>query len=68
MDLLGPPSQIIQLVKGDAFYYLLEVARGRGFVLIVFNKFSDDIRYERAVFFFNEDGVLEQFSTSGHVD
>ena len=68
LDLLGPPSQIIQLNKGEAYYYLKEVALGKGYVLIVYNKFSEAIRYERAVFFFDKSGTLEQFSTSDGVN
>jgi len=68
LDLLGPPSQIIQLNKGEAYYYLKEVAQGRGFVLIVYNKFSEVVHYERAVFFFDESGTLEKFSASKVVD
>jgi hypothetical protein len=57
-ELLGPPSQIISLASGTAFYYLREERRGRGFILIVYNQGTQEIRYDRAVFFFDRNGIL----------
>jgi outer membrane protein assembly factor BamE (lipoprotein component of BamABCDE complex) len=57
-ELLGPPSQIISLASGTAFYYLREERRGRGFILIVYNQGTQTIRYDRAVFFFDRNGIL----------
>ena len=57
-ELLGPPSQIISLASGTAFYYLREERRGKGFILIVYNQGTQTIRYDRAVFFFDQDGIL----------
>ncbi len=64
LALLGPPSQIIALQEREVFYYLKEVAKRKGAVLIVYNKLDEIVRYERAVFFFDENGQLEQFSIS----
>ena len=64
LKLLGPPSQIIQLADRQVFYYLLEKTRGRTSIYIVYNRIVSTTTYDRAVFFFNESGVLEQFSFS----
>ncbi len=64
LELLGPPSQIIALHGREVFYYLKEVAKRKGTILIVYNKLDETVHYERAVFFFDEDGLLEQFSIS----
>ncbi|UCH72730.1 MAG: hypothetical protein JSU82_10095 [Rhodospirillales bacterium] len=56
--LLGPPSQIISLASGTAFYYLREERKGSGFILIVYNQGTQTIRYDRAIFFFDESGIL----------
>jgi hypothetical protein len=46
------------LASGTAFYYLREERRGRGFILIVYNQGTQEIRYDRAVFFFDRNGIL----------
>jgi len=61
-ELLGPPSQILSLANGTAFYYLREQRRGRGFVLIIYNQGTQEIRYDRAVFFFDRNGVLTNYA------
>lgn len=58
VEFLGPPSQIISLASGTAFYYLREERRGQGFILIIYNQGTQEIRYDRAVFFFDNDGIL----------
>jgi outer membrane protein assembly factor BamE (lipoprotein component of BamABCDE complex) len=55
---LGPPSQIISLQNGTAFYYLFEHAQGNGLILGVYNRFETQTNYDRAVFFFDQNGVL----------
>jgi outer membrane protein assembly factor BamE (lipoprotein component of BamABCDE complex) len=61
---LGPPSQLIALGDQTVFYYLLEMRRTRSAVLIVYNRTRTDIRYDRAIFFFDKEGRLTEFSTS----
>jgi hypothetical protein len=59
---LGPPSQLISLGERSVFYYLREETRGRAAVLVFYNRMSEDIRYETAVFFFDAKGVLTDWA------
>jgi hypothetical protein len=58
LELLGPPSQLISLGEETAFYYMLEETREKGLVLLVYNSRKEQTRYDRAVFFFDAQGVL----------
>jgi outer membrane protein assembly factor BamE (lipoprotein component of BamABCDE complex) len=66
MDLLGPPSQIIALEEETAFYYLFERTEGEGYILVLYNRFTIDARYDRAVFFFDDNDVLREYATHIH--
>ncbi len=61
---LGPPSQLINLGDQLVFYYLRERVRGRGMILIVYNQSREEIVYDRAIFFFDKKGILQDFSYS----
>ncbi len=61
---LGPPSQMIDLGRRTVFYYLLEETTTRALSLIFYSKRESGIRYDRAVFFFSPDGVLEEYALS----
>lgn len=63
MDLLGPPSQVISMDGESALYYLFEHSDGEGLILIVYNRFRIDTRYDRAIFFFDENDVLTEYAT-----
>ncbi len=63
MDLLGPPSQVISMDGESALYYLFANSRGEGLILGVYNRWNIDTRYDRAIFFFDDDEVLTEFST-----
>lgn len=63
LAMLGPPSQVIALDGESALYYLFEHSEGEGLILIVYNRMHIDTRYDRAIFFFNEDDVLTEFAT-----
>jgi outer membrane protein assembly factor BamE (lipoprotein component of BamABCDE complex) len=63
---LGPPSQIIALEEETVLYYLFEKAEGEGMVLIVYNNIKIETRYDRAVFFFDENDLLTEYSTQIH--
>ena len=63
LSALGPPSQIIALEKETVLYYLFEKTRGEGYILIVYNQFDLNTDYDRAVFFFDENDVLTEFSS-----
>lgn len=64
MEALGPPSQILSLQNGSAFYYLREYGNGSGMFLLVYNERTTRSNYDRAVFFFDSEGVLTDFSYS----
>ena len=64
MDRLGPPSQVIDLGGRTVFYYLHERLEGSGLILILYNRNQEDIRYDRAIFFFDPEGVLQAWKTS----
>lgn len=64
IDRYGPPSQIIGLKDQTVLYYLTERNKGQGTVLIVYNWLKEEVTYDRAVFFFAKDGVLENYGFS----
>lgn len=64
LEALGPPSQIINLGNERVFYYLREAFRSDRLLLIIYNKTKRTTRYDRAIFFFNHDGVLRKASFS----
>ena len=63
LAMLGPPSQVIALDGESALYYLFEHSEGEGLVLILYNSMRIDTRYDRAIFFFDENDVLTEFAT-----
>ncbi len=60
---LGPPSQVISLGDETVLYYLYEKSAGEGLILIVYNRFDVRTQYDRAVFFFDANDVLTEYST-----
>jgi outer membrane protein assembly factor BamE (lipoprotein component of BamABCDE complex) len=66
LALLGPPSQVIALNGETALYYLFEQSEGEGLILILYNRMRIDTRYDRAIFFFNENDILTEYSTHIH--
>ncbi len=61
---LGPPSQIIGLNEQVIFYYMLEKTEGKGAFFILFNWSNQKIKYDRAIFFFDKNGVLNDYAYS----
>ncbi len=66
LDALGPPSQVITLQEETVLYYLFEKAEGEGMILILYNRIEVDTRYDRAIFFFDENDLLTDYSTRIH--
>jgi outer membrane protein assembly factor BamE (lipoprotein component of BamABCDE complex) len=64
LDLLGPPSQLINLQDQTVFYYLTQRTEGEGKIFIVWNKVSEENTYDRAIFFFDADGILRELAYS----
>jgi outer membrane protein assembly factor BamE (lipoprotein component of BamABCDE complex) len=63
LDLLGPPSQVISMDDETVLYYLFEHSEGEGLILLVYNRFSIETGYDRAVFFFDENDRLTDYAT-----
>ena len=61
---LGPPSQLVELENQLVFYYLAERAQSKGIILIVYNQTNERIVYDRAIFFFDRKGVLQDYALS----
>jgi hypothetical protein len=62
---LGPPSQVVPLNGRTVFYYLLEQVDDTKMILVVYNKIDTRVAYDRAVFFFDANGVLTDGVFSG---
>ncbi len=61
---LGPPSQVLSVGKKTVYYYLKEHVNRQGLILLVYNETTEVSVFDRAIFFFNEQGILEDFSYS----
>ena len=64
MDALGPPSQIVTLPDGTAFYYLREFGQGNAIMLLLYNQGTARFQYDRAIFFFDGENRLTDYSYS----
>lgn len=64
MQALGPPSQVIALHDQTLFYYLREQQKIRSLSLIIYSHSRERILYDRAIFFFDREGVLRDFALS----
>jgi outer membrane protein assembly factor BamE (lipoprotein component of BamABCDE complex) len=64
VNFLGPPSQLIPLHDETVFYYMREGKDGKALLLLVWNQGSQVAEYDRAIFFFDEKGVLKNFAYS----
>ena len=60
----GPPSQLIALPEKTVFYDLFEETKGRLVFLILYNQANTNITYDRAIFFFHTNGLLETYAFS----
>ena len=64
MAFLGPPSQIVDLQNQLVFYYMKESVSGQGYYFLFYNTSESQTRYDRAIFFFDPDGVLLRYAYS----
>ncbi|MDF1665206.1 MAG: hypothetical protein P1V97_25815 [Planctomycetota bacterium] len=64
LKILGPPSRVVPLKKRTVFYYLLEHDYRVGLNLVLYIQTDTKVRYDRAVFFFDEQGILENHAFS----
>ncbi len=68
LTLFGPPSQVISMGDETVLYYLYEKSAGEGLILIVYNRFDVQTKYDRAVFFFDENNLLTEYSSQISAD
>lgn len=64
MKALGPPSQVIALGEQTLFYYLREQQKLKSLSVIIYSHSRERILYDRAIFFFDRRGVLQDFALS----
>lgn len=64
IEQLGLLSQLIGLEKETVYYYLRERRKGYGVFLLAYNWKSQDLVYDRAIFFFDKNGKLTKLSYS----
>ena len=64
LSALGPPSQLIALQDETVYYYMLEEARTKIMILILYNQARARVNYDRAMFIFDKQGVLTKYSLS----
>ena len=64
LDQLGPPSQLINVQDQTVFYYLTQEMSGTGQIFVIWNRVRAKSKYDRAIFFFDTDGVLQEFAYS----
>ncbi len=64
MAVLGPPSQIVNLGDRVVYYYLRENISGNGYYFLIYNTTNSRTSYDRAIFFFDSNGLLERYSYS----
>ncbi|MCB1731023.1 MAG: outer membrane protein assembly factor BamE [Halieaceae bacterium] len=63
LALLGPPSQVISLEEETVLYYLFEKSQGNGLILILYNRMQIETHFDRAIFFFDDQDILTDYST-----
>jgi len=59
---LGPPSQVLALGNKTIYYYLKEEVTREGLILLVYNSTKEITLFDRAIFIFTEQGLLEDYS------
>ena len=64
LDQLGPPTQLINLQDQTVFYYLTQEMSGSGQIFVIWNRVRAKSKYDRAIFFFDTDGVLQELAYS----
>lgn len=64
IKVLGPPSQVIGLGDQTVFYYLMERRKSKAGYLLIYNWKKEDTIYDRAIFFFDQNGVLREYGFS----
>lgn len=61
---LGPPSQVLAVGEQTIYYYLKEQVTREGLILLIYNETTEVSVFDRAIFIFDQTGVLIDFSYS----
>ncbi len=64
LEKLGPPSQVLGIIDKTLFYYLQERVVGTSYIFLIFNKSEETTTFDRAMFIFDENGILEDYALS----
>lgn len=66
LELLGPPSlmDVRHMKKQKVYYYWVERLKNKSIYLLVYNYWRVDIKYDRAMFVFDENGLLKYYGIS----
>jgi outer membrane protein assembly factor BamE (lipoprotein component of BamABCDE complex) len=64
LELLGPPSQVMNLGDQVIFYYMMEKTEGKGGFLLIYNWNTKKVKYDRAIFFFDKNRILKDYALS----
>lgn len=64
LEALGPPSQILNIVDQVMYYYLRANTKGSKYFALVYSASKSTTQYDRAIFFFDTEGLLIRYSYS----
>jgi hypothetical protein len=64
LEILGAPTEVIQLGRRSAWRYDRTVTKRSGLTLIVFTALNEDTQSDRAWLFFDENEVLTHFGST----
>jgi outer membrane protein assembly factor BamE (lipoprotein component of BamABCDE complex) len=67
-DILGAPTQVVELGNKSAWLYEAQKARQSGILLFVFGTFGQDKQFDRCWVFFDENGLLTHLASSLETD
>ena len=68
VELLGAPTEVVQLAKRSAYRYDHTATKETGVFLLVLGLFNSDTRADRAWLFFDENEVLTHVATDLRAD
>ena len=66
VEILGAPTEVVQLGRRTAYRYDYTVKKDAGLVLFLVNFFNSDTRADRAWVFFDSEELLTHVATSMH--
>ncbi len=66
VEILGAPTDVVQLGRRTAYRYEFTVAKDSGLVLFLVNFFNSDTRADRAWVFFDSEELLTHVAVSLH--